>query len=73
VAEAVGETDEAIANYLLDLEITAEFNDPHGLGISLRNLAKFYQAHPSPQFLTQVAQCLGGSEAEVLQLFEPMG
>jgi hypothetical protein len=33
-------------------------------------LNRIYQAHPSPQFLTEVAQCLGGSEAEVLQLFE---
>ncbi len=64
VAEALGEVDEAIANYLLDLEITAEFNDQHGLGISLRNLNRFYQAHPSPQFLTQVAQCLGSRGIE---------
>jgi tetratricopeptide (TPR) repeat protein len=69
VAEALGEIEEAIANYLLDLKITAEFNDQHGLGISIRNLARFYKTQPSPQFLTQISQGLGTSEAEVLQLF----
>ena len=34
---------EAKAFYFEDLEITVELNNEHGLEISLRNLARFYQ------------------------------
>jgi tetratricopeptide (TPR) repeat protein len=70
VAEEVGEIEQAISDYMMDLQITAEFNDQHGLGISLRNLSRFYKSHPSPYFLSQIAQVLGVGDAEVLQLFE---
>jgi tetratricopeptide (TPR) repeat protein len=73
VAEELREFDEAGTTYLKALVIYVEFNDGHNLGIVLRSCACIYQAHPSPQFLTQVAQSLGSSETEVLQLFEPMG
>lgn len=32
------------ANYLLDLQIISEFNNEHGLGISLPNLGRLYQS-----------------------------
>ena len=57
---------------MMDLKITAEFNDQHGLGISLRNLKRFYQSHSSDQLLSAIGQAIGCSEAEVLQLFEQL-
>jgi hypothetical protein len=41
--------------YLQYLVITAEFNDEHGLGISLGNLARFYQATQDEDLLVEVA------------------
>lgn len=55
VAEEMGELEAAKANYLQDLQITAEFNDENGLGISLRNLARFYQQTQDESILVDVA------------------
>jgi tetratricopeptide (TPR) repeat protein len=68
VAEETGNIQEAINNYLQDLTITAEFNDEHGLGISMRNLARFYQATQSEDLITEVAKILGVDELEVREL-----
>jgi tetratricopeptide (TPR) repeat protein len=70
LAEAEEQPEEAIQQLLKASEIFGEFQDNHSAAMTIRNLKRIYQAHPSPQFLTQIAQCLGGSEAEVLQLFE---
>ncbi len=56
VAEELGELEEAKANYLQALVITTEFNDEHGLGVSLRNLARFYQATQDEDLLRKVAK-----------------
>ncbi|WP_375468715.1 tetratricopeptide repeat protein [uncultured Nostoc sp.] len=56
VAEELGELEEAKANYLQDLVITTKFNDEHGLGISLRNLARFYQTTQDEDLLREVAK-----------------
>jgi tetratricopeptide (TPR) repeat protein len=73
IAEELQEFDEAGTIYLKALTIYVEFKDQHNLAIVIESCGRIYQAHPSPQFLTQVAQSIGSSEAEVLQLFEPMG
>ncbi|MEA5447148.1 tetratricopeptide repeat protein [Leptolyngbya sp. CCNP1308] len=69
VAEAMGNIKAARTAYLQDLQIMAEFSNEHGLGISLRNLARFYGEFPDEAFLTVVAQCLNTTPAEVQQLF----
>ncbi|MCG6136279.1 MAG: tetratricopeptide repeat protein [Nostoc sp. LLA-1] len=56
VSEELGELEEAKANYLQDLVITTEFNDEYGLGISLRNLARFYQTIQDEDLLNEVAK-----------------
>ena len=66
VAEELGEMEEAKANYLLDLQITSEFNDEHGLGISLRNLERFYQATQDQSLLETMAKVLGITVEEIL-------
>ncbi|WP_414590467.1 hypothetical protein [Anabaena sp. CCY 9614] len=48
--------EEAKINYLQDLVITAESNDKHGLGVSLRNLACFYQTTQDEDLLREVAK-----------------
>jgi tetratricopeptide (TPR) repeat protein len=70
VAEEVGDSQEAINSYLQDLAITAEFNDEYGLGISMRNLARFYKSTPNPELLKSIANILEVSEADVQQQFQ---
>jgi tetratricopeptide (TPR) repeat protein len=70
VAEELGENEEALANYLVDLQITAESNDEHGLGISMRNLARFYQATQDPRILEAIAQVFGTTVDDISTLFE---
>jgi tetratricopeptide (TPR) repeat protein len=70
VAEEVGDSQEAINNYLQDLAITAEFNDEYGLGISMRNLARFYKSTLNPELLKSIANILEVSEADVQQQFQ---
>ncbi|MFW9263953.1 hypothetical protein, partial [Nostoc sp. CALU 546] len=65
VAEELGELEEAKANYLQDLVITTEFNDEHGLGISLRNLARFYQTTQDEDLLREVAKIFGTTVEEL--------
>ncbi len=65
VAEALGELEEAKANYLQDLVITNEFNDENGLGISLRNLARFYQTTQDEDLLKEVAKIFGTTVDEL--------
>ena len=65
VAEAVGEMQDAIDYYLKDLQITVEYNDKHGLGISLRNLARFYRAHPNDTLLESAAPILNATVEEL--------
>ena len=69
VAEETGDLDKATTCYLEDLRITVEFNDEHGLGISLRNLARFYQATQDKTLLTEAAQILNTPPDELRQLF----
>jgi tetratricopeptide (TPR) repeat protein len=70
VAEEMGDVDNARAYYLEDLRITVEFNDEHGLGISLRNLARVYQATQDDALLTAVAQILNTTPNDLKQMFE---
>jgi tetratricopeptide (TPR) repeat protein len=70
IAEELLDFDEARHNYQLALHFFVKFADQDYLEIVIRSCSHIYQAHPSPQFLTQIAQCLNRSEAEVLQLFE---
>ncbi|MBD2214034.1 tetratricopeptide repeat protein [Nostoc linckia FACHB-104] len=65
VAEALGELESAKANYLQDLVITNEFNDENGLGISLRNLARFYQTTQDEELLKEVAKIFGTTVDEL--------
>ena len=65
LSEELGELKEAKANYLQDLQITAESNDEHGLGISLRNLARFYQKTQDEEFLAAAASLLGATVDEL--------
>ncbi|MEM9450883.1 MAG: tetratricopeptide repeat protein, partial [Cyanobacteria bacterium P01_E01_bin.6] len=73
VAQELREYDEARACYLKDLQITVEFNDEHGLGISLRNLARFYRAHPDEDFLASIAQLMNAEVEAVRQALESQG
>jgi tetratricopeptide (TPR) repeat protein len=72
VSEALGNLSEAKTEYLQDLQITAEFNDEYGLGISLRNLARFYREYPEDSLLKNVAQCLNTTVEEVRQRFDSL-
>jgi hypothetical protein len=65
VAEELGELEEVKVNYLQDLVITTEFNDEHGLGISLRNLARFYQTTQDEDLLREVAKIFGTTVEEL--------
>jgi tetratricopeptide (TPR) repeat protein len=58
VAEELGEMEEAKVNYLLDLQITFELNDEHDLGISLRNLGRFYKVTQYDSLLDEASQIL---------------
>ncbi|WP_017328148.1 hypothetical protein [Synechococcus sp. PCC 7336] len=69
VAEALGELEEAKVNYMQDLQITAEFNDQNGLGISFRNLARFYQSTQDNSLISTVAETLGVTVEQVQELF----
>jgi tetratricopeptide (TPR) repeat protein/type II secretory pathway predicted ATPase ExeA len=73
LAEAEEKPEEAIQNLLKALEIFSEFQDNHSVTMVFQIISRIYKSHPSPQFLSQIAQTLGGSEAEVLQLFETIG
>ncbi|XGV99914.1 MAG: hypothetical protein ACAF41_13400 [Leptolyngbya sp. BL-A-14] len=53
------------ANYLQDLQITTEFNDKHGLEISLQNLARFYRQTQDEAFLASAASLLGATLEEL--------
>jgi hypothetical protein len=66
----MGDVDNARAYYLEDLRITVEFNDEHGLGISLRNLARFYEATQDTALLTAAAQILNTTPDDLKQAFE---
>jgi tetratricopeptide (TPR) repeat protein len=70
LAEAEKQPEEAIQQLVKALEIFGEFQDNHSAAMTIQNLKRIYESHPSPQFLTQIAQCLNRSETEVLQLFE---
>ncbi|WP_242049250.1 tetratricopeptide repeat protein [Aulosira sp. FACHB-615] len=70
VAEELGKLESAKANYLQALHIWVEFNDQHSLGISLCNLARFYQVTQDESLLAAVSDIWGMSLEEVRQLFE---
>ncbi|MGL6342345.1 MAG: tetratricopeptide repeat protein [Waterburya sp.] len=70
VAEELEELEQAKSYYLKDLELTAESNDEDGLGITLRNLARFYQKTQDNSLITEVATMFDVTEAEVKDLFE---
>jgi hypothetical protein len=70
LAEAEEQPEEAIQQLLKALEIFSEFQDNHSAAMTIQNISRIYESHPSPQFLVQIAQCLGCSETEVLQLLE---
>jgi tetratricopeptide (TPR) repeat protein len=73
LAVAEEQPDEAIQQLLKAWEIFNKFQDTHFAEISIRNISRIYQSNPSPQFLAQIAGCLGCSEAEVLELFGATG
>ena len=66
----MGNLEQAKTYYLKDLEFTAESNDENGLGITMRNLARFYQKTQDNSLLTEVAAIFNITEAEVRELFE---
>ena len=68
--EELENLEQAKTYYLKDLECTAESNDEHGLGITMRNLARFYQKTQDNSLLTEVAAMINISEAEVREAFE---
>jgi hypothetical protein len=70
VAEELREFEEAETNYIKALETYIQYDDKHNLGIVLISCKRIYQSHSSSQFLAQISDSLGSSEAEVLQLFE---
>lgn len=55
---------------MLDLQITAEFNDQHGLDISLCNLARFYQTTQDSDLIHTVAQLFNATVEEVQDFFQ---
>ncbi|BDA76398.1 hypothetical protein CAL7716_105640 (plasmid) [Calothrix sp. PCC 7716] len=67
VTEQLGELESAKANYLQALVITVEFNDEYGLGISLRNLARFYRVTEDEGLLVEMAPILGITIEELKQ------
>jgi tetratricopeptide (TPR) repeat protein len=73
LAEAEEQPEEAIQNLLKASVIFSEFQDNHSVTMVLQIISRIYKSHPSPQFLSQITQALGSSEAEVLQLFGAMG
>ncbi|MFE4106673.1 hypothetical protein ACFVKH_10325, partial [Almyronema epifaneia S1] len=72
VAQETNDVENAKAYFLEDLSITVEFNDEHGLGISLRNLARFHQTTQDPALLTAAAQILSTPPNQLKQLFETL-
>ncbi len=68
VAEALSDMPKAKSCYLKDLEITLEFNDENELGISLRNLARFYQSTQDQTLITEAAKILAITEEELQEL-----
>ncbi len=65
VAQELGELESAKTNYLQALVIMVEFNDEYSLGISLRNLARFYQVTQDEDFLIEAAKVLEISVEEL--------
>lgn len=65
VAEALEELEEAKTNYLQALQLDVEFNNQDSLDISLRNLARFYQATQDESLLTAVASILRVTVEEI--------
>ena len=60
---------EAQVNLLQALEIFAEFNDQHSLGIILRHLARIYEATKDESILQAVAELFGVTVEEVRESF----
>ena len=57
-------------DYLMqDLTISAEFNDEHGLGITLRTLARLWKAGGDADLPAAVAAVLGAPAGEVEAMF----
>lgn len=59
--------------FLNDLAITASYDDPHGLGITLRSLARLWQASGDATLPAAVAEIIGGTAAEVEEQFRAFG
>lgn len=59
--------------FLKDLEISAEFQDEYGMGITLRSLARLHQASGDADLPAAAAKILGLSPAEVTEMWQPAG
>ena len=68
VAEALSDMEKAKSCYLKDLELTLESNDQDGLGVSLVNLARFYQSTQDQTLITEAAKILAITEEELQEL-----
>ena len=65
VAEETGAFENAKAYFLEALKIFFEFDDKHGLSISKRNFARFYQAAQDQALLTEAAEILNTTSSEL--------
>ena len=73
VAEELREFEQAQVNLLQALEIFAEFNDEHSLGIALHNLAPIYETTKDESIVQAVAQLYGLTVEKVKKVFENLG
>ena len=69
VAQAQRQWAQALQYLLKDLEISTEFKDDYGVGITLRSLARLHRESGDASVLAATAQVLGVSAAEVAALF----
>jgi hypothetical protein len=61
--------EESVQQLLKALKIFSEFQDNYSSVVTIQNITRLYQSHPSPQLLSTISQALNISDAEVLQLF----
>ena len=66
LAEAENNFTEAGQNLLQALEIFAQFQDQHSVGITVRNLSRIYQTTQDQSLLEAMAKILGVTVEDIL-------
>ena len=62
--------DQAQEYLLKALGIFAEYNDQHNIAVTIQNITRIFQVHPTDQLITEMARILSISEKQVKALLQ---